>query len=117
MILYLQATTNVQDLIIDYIEVKLKSGKTASLNWDESGINRSETGFDARYKGVYFDEEYANGKISELSGMKIDTVKLYSEQIKNPKITITQMSFEDGDERLDFGPGVLYAGKGVDCNE
>ena len=58
MILYLQATTNVQDLIIDYIEVKLKSGKTVSLNWDESGINRSETGFDARYKGVYFDEEY-----------------------------------------------------------
>ena len=49
--------------------------------------------------------------------MKIDTVKLYSEQIKNPEITITQMSFEDGDERLDFGPGVLYAGKGVDCNE
>ena len=117
MILYLQATTNVQDLIIDYIEVKLKSGKTASLNWDESGINRSETGFDARYKGVYFDEEYANGKISELAGMKIDTVKLYSEQIKNPEITITQMLFEDGDERLDFGPGILYAGKGVDCNE
>ena len=101
----------------DYIEVKLKSGKTASLNWDESGINRSETGFDARYKGVYFDEEYANGKISELDGMKIDTVKLYSEQTKNPEITITQMSFEDGDERLDFGPGVLYAGKGVGCNE
>lgn len=117
MILYLQATTNVQDLVIDYIEVKLKSGKTASLNWDESGINRSETGFDARYKGVYFDEEYANGKISELDGMKIDTVKLYSEQIKNLEITITQMSFEDGDERLDFGPGVLYAGKGVGCNE
>ena len=60
MILYLQATTNVQDLVIDYIEVKLKSGKTASLNWDESGINRSETGFDARYKGVYFDEEYTH---------------------------------------------------------
>lgn len=66
---------------------------------------------------MYFDEEYANGKISELAGMKIDTVKLYSEQIKNPEITITQMSFEDGDERLDFGPGVLYAGKGVGCNE
>ena len=31
MILYLQATTNVQDLVIDYIEVKLKSGKTGSL--------------------------------------------------------------------------------------
>ena len=57
---------------------------------------------------MYFDEEYANGKIFELAGMKIDTVKLYSEQIKNPEITITQMSFEDGDERLDFGPSVLY---------
>ena len=60
---------------------------------------------------MYFDEEYANGKISELAGMKIDTVKLYSEQIKNPEITITQMSFEDGDERLDFGPSVLYSNR------
>ena len=117
MILYLQATTNVQDLVIDYIEVKLQSGKTVSLNWDESGINRSETGFDARYKGVYFNEEYANGRISELTGMKIDTVKLYSEQVKDPEITIMQMSFEDGDARLNFGPGVLYESKGVGCNE
>ena len=66
---------------------------------------------------VYFNEEYANGRISELTGMKIDTVKLYSEQVKDPEITITQMSFEDGDARLNFGSGVLYAGKGVDCNE
>ena len=43
MILYLQTTTtNVQDLVIGYIEVKLKSGKTVSLNRDESGINRKE---------------------------------------------------------------------------
>lgn len=111
MILYLQATTNVQDLVIDYIEVKLKSGKTVSLNWDESSIERSKTGFDARYKGVYFDEEYVNGRISELAGMKIDTVKLYSEQIKNPEITITQMSFEDGDVKMHFCSGVLYARK------
>ena len=27
MILYLQATTNVQDLVIDYIEVKLNSSE------------------------------------------------------------------------------------------
>lgn len=111
MILYLQATTNVQDLMIDYIEVKLKSGKTVSLNWDESGIERSKTGFDARYKGVYFDEEYANGRISELAGMKIDTIGLYSEQVETPEIVITKMSFEDGDIKMDICSGVLYARK------
>ena len=35
MILYLDARTTVKDLIIDYIEVELANGETASLNWDE----------------------------------------------------------------------------------
>ena len=36
MILYLKAKTNLSDLSIDFIEVKLKSGKIVSLNWDET---------------------------------------------------------------------------------
>ena len=66
MILYLSASTDLEDLVIDYIEVKLVTGETVSLNWDESDIERLDTGFHARYKGVYFDEEYANIVIKEM---------------------------------------------------
>ncbi len=44
MNLYLEATASVPDLTIDFIEVRLKSGKTVSLNWDKSYPTRF-TGF------------------------------------------------------------------------
>ena len=69
MRLYLSARTNVPDIVIDYIEVKFKNGVTTSLTWDESDISRTDTGFDARYKGVYFGEEYANGRIRRIARM------------------------------------------------
>ena len=36
MRLYHTAKTAMKDLVIDYIEVNLKNGKTISLTWDES---------------------------------------------------------------------------------
>ena len=53
MRLYLTAKTSIPDLFIDYIQVKLKSGEEVSLNWDYSDIERTSSGFSARYKGVY----------------------------------------------------------------
>ena len=59
MILYLEAETDIPDLVIDFIEVRLRSGKVVSLNWDESGIERCPVNeYYAAYEGVYFDEEY-----------------------------------------------------------
>lgn len=34
--------------------------------------SRGKNGFDARYKGVYFDEEYADGKLSSLHGSRLN---------------------------------------------
>lgn len=62
MRLYLTAETSIPDLYIDYIEVLLKSGEEVSLNWDYSDIERTPSGFSARYKGMYFDEDYATGR-------------------------------------------------------
>ena len=56
MRLYLTAKTAMRDLVIDYIEVNLKNGKTISLTWDESEFGIEDGLFTARYKGVYFDE-------------------------------------------------------------
>ena len=39
--LYLEAKTTIPDLFSDYIEVRLASGESASLNWDESEIYRN----------------------------------------------------------------------------
>ena len=97
MILSVEVTTSSPDLFIDYIEVRLGTGQTVSLNWDESEIERTETGFSARYKGVCFGEEYANGRIRELQNMKVDEVGLYSESGEVSDFTIEKMVFEDGE--------------------
>lgn len=102
MILYLSASTDLEDLVIDYIEVKLVTGETVSLNWDESDIERLDTGFHARYKGVYFDEEYANGKLDSLREMQIDKIGIYAESESYSDIVITEMIFEDAGEQYDL---------------
>lgn len=102
MILYLQAKTTATDLMIDYIEVSLKDGTTVSLNWDESYIDRDETGFGATYKGVCFNEEHADGRIDELREMQVIDVGLYSEAQAPATILVTEMEFVDGDKRIRF---------------
>lgn len=100
MILYLSATTNCTDLLIDFIEVQLSDGQVVSLNWDESGIDRENGGFSVRYKGVYFDEEYANGRLDDLRGMKIQTVQVHTELDIPVTFRIDEMVFEDAGEEL-----------------
>ena len=95
--LYLEAKTSIPDLFIDYIEVRLTSGESASLNWDESEIYRNPDGFGAKYKGVYFGEEPANGRLDELRDMVITDIGLYSD-------TIPEIEFVDNGRSLEFSP-------------
>lgn len=105
--LYLTARTSIPDLYIDYIEVQLKSGEEISLNWDESDIERYSDGFSARYKGVCFGEEYANGRIDDLKDMIITDIGVYCELGQKPDIEITVMEFVDGYAYLSFSPPKL----------
>lgn len=100
MRLYLTAKTNIPDVYVDFIEVRLRSGEEISLNWDESDISRSADGFEARYKGVYFGEEYANGRIRELEGLEITDVGLYFESAGSFHFQIEELLFEDGEKNL-----------------
>ena len=97
MTLYLEVTTTIPDLFIDYIEIRLASGESASLNWDESEIYRNPDGFGAKYKGVYFGEEPANGRLDELRDMVITDIGLYSD-------TIPEIEFVDNGRSLEFSP-------------
>lgn len=112
MILYLSAKTNMPDVYIDYIEARLKNGNTVSLNWDESDITRTEDGFEARYKGVYFGEEYANGRINDLDGMKISDIGLYYESDGDFHFDIEEMLFEDNEKSL----SIFYPEIPKDCS-
>ena len=80
MDLYLKAETEIGDLVIDYIEVELGSGKTVSLNWEESFVDRVGKDLYAHYCGICFDKVDANGRLKELKGMKIIDVGTYSEE-------------------------------------
>lgn len=81
MELFLKAKTDIEDLVIDYIKVQLKTGKTVSLNWDGSSVERSSSGgIKAHYFGVCFDEKSADGKLDMLAGMKVVSVGTYSEE-------------------------------------
>lgn len=93
MTLYLEAKTSIPDLFIDYIEVRLTSGESASLNWDESEIYRNPDGFGAKCKGVYFGEEPANGRLDELCDMVITDIGLYSDKDFLPQ-------FEENSEKI-----------------
>lgn len=102
MILYLKAESDIPDLVIDFIEVKLKSGKVISLTWDESEFDRNDGYLDARYKGVYFDDEYGNGRLSELKDMEVQHIELYSECEDVSSFKLRELSFFDGEESLAF---------------
>ena len=103
MTLYLSVITKCQDLLIEYIEMKGKPGDgkdSINISWDESEYARTDTGFEARFKGVYFDEEYANGRISELEGLEFAEIGVYhysDDDIDAEGMTITDMEFTDGE--------------------
>lgn len=100
MTLYLDVRTNCSDLMVDFIEVQLSNGEVVSLNWDESGIDRDNAGFSARYKGVCFDEEYADGRLDDLREMKIQTVQVYTELGIPVTFQIAEMLFVDAGKEL-----------------
>ena len=115
MFLIIKAITNVPDLVIDFVEVRLQSGKTISLNWDKSSIDRCDEKLVGEYEGVCFDEEYADGKLGELHWMQIAEVGLYSETHCAADITINEMFFEDQGNTISF-VGILFSGKARNAN-
>lgn len=101
MILFVTVKTNLKDAYIDFIEITTPS-KLLTLDWDESDITRTDYGFSARYKGVYFNGEYANKRINELKHGFISDVQIYSEQsVDNPRFEFMgDLEFTDEDKRF-----------------
>lgn len=102
MLLTVKADTSVKDLVIDYIEVICESGRSISLNWEQSNVRKTETGFYADYLGVCFNDKLANGKLHELYGMQVDVIGLYSEQKGKLDIDVKEMYFYEDEKELTF---------------
>ena len=102
MLLMVKANTGVKDLIIEYIEITNELGKNITLNWGQSEVTRTDTGFEGSYLGVCFGEKLADGKLSELYGMTVDAIGLYSEQKGKLDIEVTEMYFYEDDKDLTF---------------
>lgn len=99
MLLCLTAKTEIKDLVIDYIEVRTKSGETIFLNWEWSDTGWSEGILQANYRGVCFGENSADGRLNELEGMKVEEVGMYSEEFGEGQypLNIESMFFEEDD--------------------
>ncbi|MEG1926730.1 MAG: hypothetical protein RR415_13395 [Ruthenibacterium sp.] len=102
MILYVEGTSNVKDVVVDYIDATLMSGEEVSLNWDESDWSRGLNGsFSARLKGVCFGEEYANGREHDMKDIVINEVGFCSEDSNFSKektqLTAIAIYANDGD--------------------
>ena len=102
MLLTVKAKTSVKDLVIDYIQITTETGQSIALNWEQSHVTRTDTGFDAEYLGVCFDEKPADGKLMDLAGMAVDVIGLYSEQKGKLDIEVTEMHFYEDDKDLTF---------------
>jgi len=98
MVLYITAKTNDHKVRVDFIEMRMTTGEVVSLNWDSSAFSVGKGNYEAEFTGVYFDEEYVNGKLEQLKGTTLKHVEAYSPASNAPAFTITTMRFEDGDE-------------------
>ena len=68
MNIFLIGKSDAEDLVIDFIEMELKTGKTVSLDWDFSRIERKHGGqFEATYEGLNIGGKSACG-LSLLKG-------------------------------------------------
>lgn len=83
MIAYVKAITKSADACIDAIVLRKSNGDETILTWDESMVSRTDYGFEARYKGVYFDEVYANGKPEEVENATLSDVICYTDSLED----------------------------------
>lgn len=93
MDIFLTGKSNVGDLVIDFLELKLKSGSIVALDWDLSCVERGRDGrFEAVYEGINIGGKSAHGKLSKFKGAAVTAVGLYSESDHKADLDILVLS-------------------------
>ena len=102
--------TSADSISVDVIGiVKCIIGKIIVLDWDESEIGfddiPDEDGyrpFSGRLTGIKFDEEYANGKISEIIGAGLSAAQFFIEDETAENPVFTELQLDDDGVLYDF---------------
>lgn len=110
MILCVKATADKPKTHVDFIEVRTPDGREININWCYSEYTYTETGFEAEFSGVEFDEEKAVGRIDEMNGVQITALQLYDVDADKEYVApvITEMTFIEDDKRIEITEN-LYA--------
>lgn len=75
-----------EKFMIDYFELTTPDGEVLDIIWDEAEYARDNGILQVAAKGIYFNEEYANGFGGILSGARITEVRWDSESSEIPEI-------------------------------
>ncbi len=100
MRLCLKMKTNADDLRVEFLEVRLKSGRLVTVDYDSSEYY-TENGYRmSMHKGVCANEEYLNGRLNELEGMQVIGVGLYSEKHSTIDFELVELTIDDDGKTL-----------------
>lgn len=101
------------------IEVKMKTDKKLTIDFLEFGEGKNcikldwdESQFSQGYvhgKGVYFNEEYANGRMREIEGMELTALQVYDRETQTELdwVEIESIYFSDDEERYEVPEWLL----------
>lgn len=95
MRLYITIRTTTKDLVIDYITVRLASGKAVSINYDESNYEYDNGCINARFRGIHFGESEEEPPLDALTNMKVLGVGAYSPTEKYVTYRFLEMMFDE----------------------
>ena len=95
MRLYITIKTTTKDLVIDYITVRLASGRVVSINYDESDYEYEDGCVYARYRGIHFGASEKEPSLDTLNGMRVLGVGVYSTKDRLVTFRFLDMTFDD----------------------
>lgn len=108
MIIRVTGKTTLQDIGIDSMDFILPNGDTIDVDADEESAYTEDGIMYSKMKGVLFDNEYANGRASELQDAKMATAYVFAfnngigdADLNDPEVLqLKSIEIEDGNELL-----------------
>lgn len=108
MIIRVTGKTTLEDIGIDNMDFILPNGDTINVDADEESAYTEDGIMYSMMKGVLFDDEYANGRASELQDAKITIARVFSfkndigdADLNDPEVfQLKSIEIEDRDELL-----------------
>ncbi len=108
MIIRVTGKTTLKYIGIDSMDFTLSNGDTINVDADEESAYTEDGIMYSMMKGVLFDDEYANGRASELQDAKITIARVFSfkndigdADLNDPEVfQLKSIEIEDRDELL-----------------